>query len=131
MKRLILVFVVFFLSVAIASAEARKSKVRRAFLKSQGLTHTPKGCQVDHIVSLQHGGADDLSNLCLVCGNKLPVKEWAERRPETLRLWLRDNRTWLKNKGCRYEWTAAEKKTNYRMGEKVPDIIIMGPEGKE
>lgn len=86
------------------AGEARKSKVRRQFLHSLGLTHTPKGCQVDHVVSLMHGGKDEIGNLCLVCGDKLPVKEWAERRPETLRLWLHDNQTWLKSKGCRYEW---------------------------
>lgn len=87
------------------AGEKRDSKVRRQFLHSLGLTHTPKGCQVDHLWSLHLGGADAVENLCLICGDKLPVKEWAERRESTLRIWLDDNKEWLKKKGCRYEWS--------------------------
>jgi len=105
MKKAPLLLVMFLLmSSVVWAGEQRSSTVRRQFLARFGLTHTPPGCQVDHVVSLEHGGKDNLSNLCLICGDKLFVKEWAERRPDTLRYWLRDNRTWLKKKGCRYEW---------------------------
>jgi len=36
------------------------------FLKSKGLTHTPKGYQVDHIVPLAKGGADKAENMQLI-----------------------------------------------------------------
>ena len=35
-------------------------------LKSKGLTHTPKGYQVDHIVPLAKGGADKAENMQLI-----------------------------------------------------------------
>ncbi len=105
MKITLLVISFLFVSVALVHAgEARNSSVRLKFLHSLGLKNTPHGCQADHIVSLHLGGQDEVENLCLICGDKLPVKEWAERRPETLRLWLHDNRAWLKKKGCRYQW---------------------------
>ena len=61
------------------SKTKRSSSVRRAFLKSQGLTHTPPGCQVDHIIALSCGGKDDLSNLQLLCGEALREKESREQ----------------------------------------------------
>ena len=58
----------------------RSSSVRRQFLKNQGLTSTPKGCQVDHIRPLSCGGADSLENLQLLCGEALKAKERTERQ---------------------------------------------------
>ena len=60
----------------------RSSAVRRRFLKAHGLTHTPTGCQVDHIVPLAKGGADELANLQLLCGAALEEKERRELREE-------------------------------------------------
>ena len=56
----------------------RSSSARRAFLKSKGLTHTPNGCQVDHITPLAKGGTDDPSNMQLLCGDALKAKEATE-----------------------------------------------------
>ena len=85
-------------------SHARSSRVRQHFLRSKGLNRTPLGCQVDHVISLHLGGTDTVENMCLICGDKLRVKEWAERHGETLRYWLKDNQIWLKDNGCRYEW---------------------------
>lgn len=51
----------------------RSASVRRQFLKSQGLSHTPEGCQVDHRVALMCGGSDTIENLQLLCGEALGV----------------------------------------------------------
>jgi 5-methylcytosine-specific restriction endonuclease McrA len=58
----------------------RSSSVRRAFLRSNGLAHTPAGCQVDHIVPLAKGGPDTTSNMQLLCGRALREKERTELR---------------------------------------------------
>lgn len=44
----------------------RSSSERRKLLKSQGLTHTPPGMQVDHIKPLSKGGADKMENMQLI-----------------------------------------------------------------
>ena len=44
----------------------RSSSERKKFLKSQGLTHTPPGMQVDHIKPLSKGGADKMENMQLI-----------------------------------------------------------------
>ena len=56
----------------------RSSSARRRFLKAQGLTRTPAGCQVDHVVPLAKGGADDPANMQLLCGAALEAKERTE-----------------------------------------------------
>lgn len=56
----------------------RSSSARRTFLKSQGLTHTPRGCQVDHVTPLARGGADTPANMQLLCGDALKAKERRE-----------------------------------------------------
>lgn len=57
---------------------ARSSASRMRFLRSQGLTHTPSGCQVDHVVPLARGGSDTPGNMQLLCGEALSVKERTE-----------------------------------------------------
>ena len=47
----------------------RSSSEREKFLKSQGLTHTPPGHQVDHIKPLSKGGADKTWNMQLIPKN--------------------------------------------------------------
>ena len=84
--------------------EARDSSVRTAFLKAHGLTKTPKGCQVDHLMPLMFNGKDTLDNLCLVCGDRLVVKEKAERDLSDLEDWLVANQQWLKENGCKSKW---------------------------
>lgn len=44
----------------------RSSTQRQKFLRSQGLTRTPPGMQVDHIVPLAKGGADKAFNMQLI-----------------------------------------------------------------
>jgi 5-methylcytosine-specific restriction endonuclease McrA len=58
----------------------RSSSARQTFLKSKNLTHTPKGCQVDHVVPLSKDGKDTPSNMQLLCGDALKVKEKTELR---------------------------------------------------
>ena len=104
MVRLAALFLVVLFSAGITYADVRHSSVRRAFLKAHGLTKTPKGCQVDHVVSLHLGGRDTVKNLCLICGAKLREKEYAERKKKTLVPWLMKNQEWLKEHRCAYEW---------------------------
>lgn len=47
----------------------RDSNERKNFLESKGLTHTPEGYQVDHIVPLAKGGADKKENMQLIPKN--------------------------------------------------------------
>ncbi len=44
----------------------RSSSERQKFLRSHGLTRTPPGMQVDHIVPLAKGGKDTASNIQLI-----------------------------------------------------------------
>lgn len=69
----------------------RRSSVRRAFLKSQGLKTVPKGAQIDHKQPLLCGGEDTLSNLWLLDGQLLEEKEGLERqgRCNEIREWLK------------------------------------------
>ena len=54
-----LLFIVIIFSFLIDDyAEARSASVRTAFLKAHGLTKTPKGCQVDHLMPLMFNGRD-------------------------------------------------------------------------
>jgi hypothetical protein len=54
--------------------------LRETFLHQHGLTHTPKGCQVDHVVPLAKGGSDTIGNPQLLCGPALTAKEAQELR---------------------------------------------------
>ncbi len=65
----------------------RDPKQVRAYLKTIGLTKTPKGCQVDHIIPLHCGGPDRVENLQLICGASLKAKEKAERNCELFQRW--------------------------------------------
>ena len=47
----------------------RDTNERSKFLKEKGLTHTPEGYQVDHIVPLSKGGADKKENMQLIPKN--------------------------------------------------------------
>jgi 5-methylcytosine-specific restriction endonuclease McrA len=47
-------------------------------LRSLGLTHTPTGGQVDHVVPLAKGGPDQAGNLQLLCGAALRAKKASE-----------------------------------------------------
>lgn len=58
----------------------RSSAARMHFLRSHGLTRTPRGCQVDHVVPLAKGGADSPANMQLLCGASLREKESNELR---------------------------------------------------
>jgi len=44
----------------------RSESAKHKFLKPKGLTHVPKGYEVDHIVPLSKGGADTPSNMQLL-----------------------------------------------------------------
>ena len=83
----VIALVVLLLSCAPVFAKTHRSMaVRRAYLKSLGLTKTPgkKGqCQVDHALPLERGGKDEVGNLELICGPVLQRKEQAERNPKT------------------------------------------------
>ncbi|HSP98537.1 MAG TPA: HNH endonuclease signature motif containing protein [Candidatus Dormibacteraeota bacterium] len=57
--------------------------MRQEFLRQDGLTRTPPGCQVDHIVPLAKGGTDSVGNLQLLCGPALKTKEARELRQLT------------------------------------------------
>jgi HNH endonuclease len=56
----------------------RSSAARMRFLHMHHLTHTPRDCQVDHVKPLALGGADDPSNMQLLCGETLKAKEKSE-----------------------------------------------------
>ena len=44
----------------------RSQPARREFLKQQGFSRTPPGCEVHHVVALHHGGADTPANMQLL-----------------------------------------------------------------
>jgi len=74
-------------------SEARDTNLPRKFLRQLGLTHTPKGCQVDHWIALKCGGPDTLENLRLICGDYKIKKERIELR-------CRDAEEWKKKNPC-------------------------------
>ena len=55
----------------------RSAAAKRAFLKSQGLTKTPKGYEIDHIIPLHQGGTDTPDNMQL-----LTIEEHKEKTRE-------------------------------------------------
>lgn len=89
MLKLCIGAVLFVVSLS-SSVEARSSTVRKHYLASLGLTKTPKGCQVDHIIPLHCGGPDAVANLQLICGPSLKAKEVAERKCERFNLWKQE-----------------------------------------
>lgn len=99
-KLFLIIAFIFFAGFAVA----RDSSVRAAFLRAHGLTKTPKGCQVDHLMPLMFNGMDQPENLCLVCGDRLIAKEKAERDLSDLEAWFRVNREWLEENGCKSKW---------------------------
>jgi hypothetical protein len=58
----------------------RSSSARKRFLLAHGLTRTPPGCQVDHVIPLAKGGPDVPANMQLLCGEPLREKETTELR---------------------------------------------------
>src|SRR3989338_46433 len=52
----------------------RSGNERRKFLKSKGLTHTPEGYKVDHIIPLAKGGKDKTRNMQLIPKGSLKEK---------------------------------------------------------
>ena len=58
----------------------RSSSARSRFLVAHGLTRTPPGCQIDHIVPPAKRGPDVLANMQLLCGETLREKEATELR---------------------------------------------------
>jgi hypothetical protein len=58
----------------------RSSSARERLLLAHGLTRTPPGCQVDHIIPPVKGGADVPANMQLLCGEALREKEATELR---------------------------------------------------
>jgi hypothetical protein len=58
----------------------RSSSARRRFLQGLGLTRTPPGCQVDHVIPLAKGGPDVPANMQLLCDEALREKEATELR---------------------------------------------------
>lgn len=53
----------------------RSSSERQKFLEALGLTHTPPGMQVDHIVPLSKGGADKTWNMQLISKDSAKERE--------------------------------------------------------
>ena len=58
----------------------RDPKVVERFLKRQGLTKTPKGKEVDHIVPLEDGGSDTGRNLQLITEKQHAAKTAREAK---------------------------------------------------
>jgi 5-methylcytosine-specific restriction endonuclease McrA len=57
----------------------RSSSAKDKFLKSQSLKAVPSGYEVDHVVPLSKGGADDLSNMQLLPKSVHKVKTSREK----------------------------------------------------
>lgn len=60
-------------------AVKRNEANKKTFLKSQGYDETPYGYQIDHIVPLSEGGADDPSNMQLLTISQHKSKTARER----------------------------------------------------
>lgn len=79
-------FILFILSCCLALApfsdtHAKRSRAQvKAFLRQQGLTLTPPGYEVDHIIPLCAGGKDRPENMQL-----LTKKQHREKTKEDLR----------------------------------------------
>lgn len=87
-----LLFVTALLARAIVEAHPRRSAaLRKRFLASLGLTHTPRGCQVDHWIALTCGGADTVENLRLICGQYMVEKEQVEQHCDEAVAWKREH----------------------------------------
>jgi hypothetical protein len=89
--RILVIVLTLVWAAPVTAGEKRNSTVRRQFLQSMGLTHTPKGCQVDHWLPLFCGGKDERENLRLICGDYMQRKERIERKCDRLPQWVREN----------------------------------------
>lgn len=87
---LVVLLVGLLLSSDAHAGTKRSAAVRRAYLKSIGLSHTPTGCQVDHVIPLSCGGPDVVENLQLLCGPSLRAKEHAERDCRWFKEWQKE-----------------------------------------
>ena len=73
------------------SPQHRNSAIRRQFLHSFGLSHTPSGSQCDHWVPLHCGGTDTIDNFRLTNGEYMRAKEQAERNCKLLPQWIKEH----------------------------------------
>jgi len=61
----------------------RSSSARQEYLKSQGYNKVPAGYQVDHVVPLSKGGADQPYNMQIISTEQHKAKTAAERSSST------------------------------------------------
>lgn len=108
----------------------RSEANKNAFLKSQGYRETPNGYQIDHIVPLSEGGADDPSNMQLLTVNQHKAKTARERANRSNSTYS-STRSYYENSTSNYNFDELITTASYSRTDLNGRLVYKGTSGGE